>query len=176
MAHLHKFTVQLLVTFVRFIITDDLTTPFIAPKKKKLTDVSNGVRDKRTGGPLLIELAYLKRAIPLISSISEMVIPETSRIFITPPTNIPIRNENMNINLENISPPWVFQSSSLFVTDCDVSHPLDSRKINNHADLLEKIFLARLPQFLSMRIPHDKPSLMPGYHWVWLSLRYNIKN
>jgi len=161
----------------------DLTEPYVLPNKGYPNDVRAGNVDKKTKGPLLIELAYNCRALPIIGTVPVLPEIEIAPLLILPPKVIQFKQDiskvdDLKITLELINMISIViisikksreQITAQFSTQEHIS------ALDQHAKSMSYHLISRLPQFLEDRIPPNREDLLPGNHWVWSSLRCKMK-
>ena len=142
------------------------------PNKEKPVDVTSGVLDKKTKGPLLLALTFNTSTMPIIVSVPPIVPISLPRYIIQPPNVIRFQNTTF-AGILTLTYPHLHKVCQCvttlvaFVDNADETPRYRTDDLEEYFTTLAGILVARLPAFLSVKIPNNRTDLLPGYHWVW---------
>ena len=151
------------------------------PNKGKPTDVLAGITDRKTKGPFMIALAYQNRAKPIIGTVPILPPIQTPPLFIQPPKVIKFQQNITQVDSTTTTLPWLVDCCVHSVINLPALQlqanytPASILHLNNHSKHVSYHLISRLPIFLQDRLPPSRPDLFPGSHWVWNSLRKQMK-
>ena len=135
-----------------------------------------------TNGPLLIQLAFNSRSLPIIGEIPTLAPIEISTMFYKPPTVILFESKSKNTIIESINLEWIDKMSQQISSLSELNRDEEREEyrtniphLDEYSDMCSTKILNRLSSFLRTRIPLNRIDLLPGRHWVWDSLRSKLK-
>lgn len=169
-----KIKSKLLECFVRVRVQPaDLTEKWKAPAKGNEKKIGEGKNCMQTGQQFLIQQVKNLASSPVIGRIPTDLPPIEIPILSTAkPVTISF-GELMQLQPFKSTEKWCQDAAaaveSIKVQGAHTAVMLDMDDLNSTTRMFGQKLLARLPSFLSTRLPSNRPDLAPGIHWHWKS-------
>lgn len=141
----------------------------------------SGSMYKKTKDHSMIALSYQNRSKPIIGLVPILHPIQTPPLSSKPQKVVKFQHNISQVDSTTTTLPWLvdcccFQvNENTAIQSYEKYTPESILHLNNHVKALSYHLISFLPSFLYDWLPPSRTGLLPGSHWVWNSLRNQIK-